>query len=303
MKDLPQKFYDKLKTIHSQEEYNQIVSWLKTPKRQVSFRLNTLLWNGKDLIELDTKNIKYIKFDKIKNCYLLEKNLKEKDLWETELFKTWKIYLQSISSQIPVNFLNLEKNQKILDATAAPWWKTSQIRAIINNTWEIIANDNNSIRIDKLNYLLKKLWVNNTKVIKNDAAKLSKIFKKETFDHILADLPCSAEWRINLNIEKTFWFWSEENTLKNQKLQKEILKDIIPLLKKWWSLVYSTCTLTKEENEDIVDFILSNFKEMKEENIILNLKYTKKWINNLWIRVLPSEITEWFYLAKFTKIW
>lgn len=303
MKDLPQIFYDKLKKIYSKDEYELVLKWFKIDKRPVSFRLNTILWTLNDLKELDEKNILYSKIDFLPNWYILDKKYKEKDLWETQIFKTWKIYLQSISSQIPSLFLDLKKDDKVLDTTAAPGWKTSQIRAIIENTWEIIAVDNNAIRIDKLKHTINKQWVKNTQVVKNDATRLHNFYKKEYFDVILADLPCSAEWRINLNIEKTFWFWKEDISLKNASVQKQILLSIIPLLKKWWNLVYSTCTLSKEENEDVVKFILSNFQDMQLSTISLNMPNVRKWIDNLWLRILPNEIQEWFFIAKFIKKW
>jgi 16S rRNA (cytosine1407-C5)-methyltransferase len=127
-------------------------------------------------------------------------------------------------------------------------------------------------------------------------------------------LPCSAEWRINLNNEKTYSFWNEANIKRNYIVQKEILKDIVKLLKVNWILVYSTCTLAPEENEAIVHFLLSNFKELEIEPITLDYKNIRKWITKFWdtiynkkvdnsLRCLPSEDTEWFFVAKFRKIW
>jgi len=109
MKDLPQIFYDKLKKIYSKDEYELVLKWFKIDKRPVSFRLNTLLWTLNDLKELDEKNILYSKIDFLPNWYILDKKYKEKDLWETQIFKTWKIYLQSISSQIPSLFSRFKK--------------------------------------------------------------------------------------------------------------------------------------------------------------------------------------------------
>ena len=313
MKTINNIFYKRLEKIYSQNDINIIKTWLNTKKRSVSFRINTLKSTQTDILKvLETQNINYSKVAFLENSYILN-NALEKDLWNLDIFKEWKIYIQSISSQIPPYFLDLQENAKVLDTTRAPWSKTSQIRTILNNTWKIIANDNNSIRIDKLKFTIARQWAENVEIIKNDATKLNKIFANETFDAILADLPCSAEGRINLNIEKSFWFWNEDNILKNQKLQIEIIKNIIPLLKKWWILVYSTCTIAPEENEEVVDFILSFFKNIKIEDINLDYKYIRSWITNFWekkynhavsksIRCLPSEETEWFFIAKFKKI-
>ena len=313
MKNLPKKFYSRLENIYSKNEIETILNWLNTQKRKVSFRVNHLKSNALEIEEvLKQNNIDFTKKEFLNDSYILN-SWREKDLWDLEIFKDWKIYMQSISSQIPVLFLDLKTWNRVLDVTSAPWSKTSQIADILNNSWEIIANDNNAIRIDKLKFTLNRQWVTNTQVIKSDARNLSKTLEKQSFDCILADLPCSAEWRINLNNEKSFWFWSEENILKNATLQKEILSDIVPLLKRDWVLVYSTCTLAIEENEEVVEFILNKFPNLKLEEVNLDYKFVKKWITNYGeksfnteitktLRCLPSDETEWFYIAKFKKL-
>lgn len=313
MKNLPKKFYSRLENIYSKKEIETILTWLNTQKRKVSFRINHLKSNALEIEEvLQQNNMEFTKKEFLNDSYILN-SWREKDLWDLEIFKDWKIYMQSISSQIPVLFLDLKTWNRVLDVTSAPWSKTSQIADILNNSWEIIANDNNAIRIDKLKFTLNRQWVTNTQVIKNDARFLSKTLEKQSFDCILADLPCSAEWRINLNNEKSFWFWSEENISKNATLQKEILSDIVPLLKRDWILIYSTCTMAIEENEEVVEFILNKFPNLKLEEVNLDYKFVKKWITNYGeksfnaeisktLRCLPSDETEWFYIAKFKKL-
>lgn len=312
MKKIPQKFWERIKEFYSPQEIEIIKNWFATNKRKVSFRVNTLKSNPAEIESiLEQNNIDFIKVDGLKNAYQLVKD-EERVLWNLDIFQDGKIYLQSLSSQIPVHFLDLKKWDTVLDITAAPGSKTSQIAEYLENTWEVFANDNNAIRIEKLKFTLTRQWVNNTKVIKNDARKLNEVFKHETFDAILADLPCSAEWRMLDNNEKSFWFWSEENITKNATLQKEILKNTISLLKKWWNLVYSTCTIAPEENEEIVEFILQNFPEMSLIPIQIESSETRWSIQNfngkkyqIWekstIRCLPSEKMEWFYIAKFRK--
>ena len=307
------KFWERLNNIYNENDLKTIKIWLNSDKRKVSFRINNIKSTTNEVLkELDNKWLYYKKIDFLENAYILE-NWIEKDLWNLDIFKDWKIYLQSISSQIPVHFLDLKTWDNILDITAAPWSKTSQIASILKNSCSITANDNNAIRIDKLKFTLERQWVKNTKVIKHDASKLWQILEKNSFDKILADLPCSAEWRINLNKEKSYWFWSEKNIEKNKNLQLEILKDTIPLLKSWWTLVYSTCTIAPEENEEVVNFIINNFEELEIQKILLEYKNIRKWITHFMdktynkkvdnsIRCLPNEETEWFFIAKFKKL-
>lgn len=315
LKKLPKELIERLKEIYTKEELKIIEKWFSCDSRKTSFRINTLKSTTKEVLDiLKEKNLEVEKVKFLKNWYILL-NWKEKDLWDLDIYKHWKIYIQSISSQLPVDLLDLEDFHKVLDITAAPGWKTSQVAALLKNTWEVVANDNNQIRIDKLNFTLKKQWCRNVNVIKTDARL---IWQKnedyiDYFNHIIADLPCSAEWKININKEKSYWYWNLWVIKKNFYLQKDILNSIIPLLKKWWTLIYSTCTLAPEENEAVVHMILSNHPELQIEESNIDYDKVKQAISSFWkhvyrkdviksIRILPSEETEWFFIAKFKKI-
>lgn len=314
-KILNKEFINKLEQIYSNDDLKIIENWFSVEKRKTTFRVNTLKTTNEQIEKtLKENNIAFKKVDFLKNAYILEDS-KESDLWELDIFKNGHIYLQSISSQIPVEILNINENDRILDITAAPGWKTSQASAIMKNTWEIIANDNNAIRIDKLKFTINRQGCTNVEVVKNDARNIWKNNPKyiDYFDKIIADLPCSAEWKFNLNNEKSYAYWSQDIVNKNYKLQKEIIQNTIELLKNNWELVYSTCTISPEENEAIVHMILWNYPEMKLEEIKLEYKYERKWINKIndkvyrkevekTIRILPSEESEWFFIAKFKKI-
>jgi 16S rRNA C967 or C1407 C5-methylase (RsmB/RsmF family) len=136
---------------------------------------------------------------------------------------------------------------------------------------------------------------------------------------IIADLPCSAEWRVNLEKEKTYKFLEKSWINKrNYKLQQDILKNTISLLKKGWELIYSTCTLDPLENEGIVHYLLINFPELEivdiseffnkpelyeisRPGITSYKKYIFKKEVAKSVRLLPSEISEWFFVVKFRK--
>lgn len=89
------------------------------------------------------------------------------------------LYIQWISSQIPVLLLDLKNDSKVLDVSAAPWSKTTQIASIMWNEWEIIANELNTIRAEKLKHNISLQWANNVQIIKFDARKLEKIWKQK----------------------------------------------------------------------------------------------------------------------------
>lgn len=314
-KTLKKEFIEKLEKIYSPSDIKIIEKWFSVNKRKTTFRVNTLKSSNSEIEKILKENkINFKKVGFLKNAYILE-DAKESDLWELDIFKNGHIYLQSLSSQIPVEILDINENDKILDITAAPGWKTSQASAILKNSWEIIANDNNAIRIDKLRFTINRQWCKNVKVIKNDARNIGKSFPEylNYFDKIIADLPCSAEWKFNLNNERSYAYWSQDIVKKNYKLQKEIIQSIIPLLKVWWELAYSTCTISHEENEAICHIILCNFPNIKLEDININYNFARNWVTKVWetsfkndvkntIRILPSDESEWFFIAKFKKI-
>jgi 16S rRNA (cytosine1407-C5)-methyltransferase len=140
--------------------------------------------------------------------------------------------MQGLASQIPAVLLDLKDNMKVLDVTAAPGSKTTQIAAIMHNAGTIIACEKHQIRHDKLMHNITLQGATNIQTHKVDALKLMAELEKESFDAILLDAPCSAEGRIKLGDERSYGFWSLKNIREKAVIQKELLEASIPLLKK-----------------------------------------------------------------------
>ena len=323
MQKLDSKFLEKLEVVYSKEELKIIEEWFKNPNPTV-FRVNTLKTDFDAIQNLIDYGFEIEKIDFLQNAYKIIKVWKLK-LSDLKSFKKWYIYLQWITSQIPVELISFPlqggdlEGGKILDLTSAPGWKTTQIAARMQWKWEIFANEQNAIRIEKLKYTVEKQDASNVQIIKFDANNLHKHFEKEMFDVIIADLPCSAEWRINLEKEKSYKYLEKPGINKrNYKLQQSILQNNIWLLKIWGQLIYSTCTLDPTENEWIVNDLLFKFPELELQDI--SEFFEQKWLKEIskpWIlkykkqvykpevsksvRILPSKITEWFFVAKFIK--
>lgn len=305
------KFFERLNKIYPQVDTEITMEWLNC-ERITSFRVNTIKSNNKEIEEfLSSNKIEFKKIDFMENAYILDKKDEFFIKW-SKIFYDGKIYLQGIASLIPAIILNPISGDKVLDVTASPGSKTTQICAMMWNKWEIIAVEKNQIRFDKLNYNLNIQWCNIAESIKMDSLNLKDKFKNWYFNKILFDAPCSAEWRINLSNEKSYWFWTEKNILDKQKLQLEIFESIIPLLASNWEIVYSTCTIAPEENEEVINTICEKYNlEIEEisinfENIRPGLtefngkKYSKDLEKTL--RILPSKISEGFFIAKLRKI-
>lgn len=319
---LPEKFHTRISEFLRPSECNTLMQWL-SKKKSVTIRINSIKGNIDEVLStFRKKKMSFRKSHTIDGCYFLE-NTTEKQVEKLDIYKDWLIYMQNMASQVPVTFLWAKKNETILDITAAPWSKTTQLSALMKNTGLIIANEKDPIRYERLCYNIHHLWCSNIKTVLSDATKIKleniqpyiQISPSDlvdgVFDRILADLPCSAEGRIHLKNKKSFWYWSEKNIEKHAKLQRKILSQILPLLKKGWEIVYSTCTLAPEENEEIVDWLIKEYKlelipiTLEHKNIIPGItefqwkKYVSECKNTL--RCIPWNELEGFYIAKLRK--
>lgn len=330
MKQLPTKFLEKLQSIYSPEELKSIEAGFSLEKRPTTFRVNTLKASNEEIERtLSENNIAFEKIAYLNNGYKLI-NAKEKELWNLSIFTEGKIYLQGITSQmigevikndviplLPASPLlrGTKGDFKVLDLTAAPGGKTSHIWAILENNGSIIANELGTIRREKLKFTIERQWCSNVEIVGYDARNLKDHYSEQSFDMIIADVPCSAEWRVNLNQEKSYGFLSTPWLNKrNYKLQKEILEHTVWLLKENGILIYSTCTLDPRENEGIAHFLLSNCKDLEMLEIPNDFPHKKSWLK-AWkeyiyhsqitktLRIIPSVETEGFYIALFRKKW
>ena len=267
-------------------------------KRSNAFRINTLL-SSKDqvLSSLDKLNIKYHKVDISDFSYLVDSSNQE--LMNLDLFKEGKIYLQSISSQIPPLALDLDKNMDILDMCAAPGGKTSEIAQIVNNSSNIMACEENKIRCEKLKYNLSHLGCKNINVMLTDARKLDSFFR---FDSILLDAPCSGSGTINIDNNKDLSYFSLLLVKNSAKTQKALLKKAIEILKPGSSMVYSTCSILKEENEEVVKTVLNNNVVLEDININIDEDCLLKSSLDKVLTIKPSTNYEGFFIAKIKKL-
>jgi 16S rRNA (cytosine1407-C5)-methyltransferase len=156
----------------------------------------------------------------------------------------------------------------------------------MGNSGQIVACEQNEIRFQVLEHNLQKQGVSNTEARCTDATLIYKEFP-EAFDRVLADVPCTAEGRIDLRKPRTWKFWSQRNIIMHAKLQRRLLRSAVRALKPGGRLVYSTCTLAPEENEEMVRWLLKEFPEMT---------LTKDCQ-----RILPSKTQEGFFLATLEK--
>ncbi len=223
-------------------------------------------------------------------------------------------YIQELASMLPVIALDPKKDEQILDLCASPGSKTTQIASQINNTGNIIANEVSLGRIKILASNLERCGVTNAIITRKEGSAICKRLKKIdfTFDKILIDAPCSGEGTLR-STPKTYIMWNP-NTIKSlSKIQKNLLESAIEILRPGGTIIYSTCTHAPEENEEVLDYILKKFKNIKIEKISLPIKTRQgitKWQEKEYLedvkyscRIYPQDNnTEGFFVAKLVKI-
>lgn len=275
-------------------------------ERNTTFRVNTIKSNINDVkCVLDNLEINYETVD-FYNDALVIKCANGRDLTKLDLYKKGEIYLQSLSSMVPVLALAPNKGERVLDLTAAPGSKTTQIAAMMKNEGYILANEIDKIRCDRLKYNVELLGAKIVEIINEDGTSIGEKYK-ESFDKVLIDTPCSGEGRFLIKDSKTYGSWSKELVKNLSILQKELFKSAYSYLKKDGIMVYSTCTLNKEENEKIISWALNNFK-LEILNIDIKLKEGIKASNiggnkqiEKAIKILPSKKMEGFFVCKMRK--
>lgn len=302
---LPQEFIDQLYEEYSPLTVDKILSGM-SDKRNTTLRANTIKSNIQEVMNILKQN--GIKFDRVSiyNDALILKDSMEKRLQSLELYESGKIYIQSLSSMIPPIVLDPKSNDKVLDLTAAPGSKTTQMAALMDNTGYILANELDSIRCERLKFNIEKQGVKIAEVSNDRGENIGKKYV-EYFDKVLLDAPCSGEGRFIANDPKTYRSWSIRTVKELSKLQKKLFKSAYTALRKGGELVYSTCTLNNKENEEILEWALEEF-DLKMMDIWLDIKNSVKAVSGSKkeiekaIRILPSKETEGFFVAKLKKI-
>lgn len=265
-------------------------------KKPISIRINTLKTNKNDvqkkLNDLTIPSQEMIWCD---NALLLPLST-SKQITEISLYKEGKIYIQSLSSMLPALVLNPQKGDKVLDMAAAPGSKTTQMAAMMENKGEIVANDIDSNRIYRLKSVLANQGVINTTTSRLPGQSLWTKYP-EYFDKVLLDAPCSMEGKFDVEDPKTYTHWSLKKVKNLSKLQRWMLRSAVSATKVGGTIVYSTCTLSPEENEEVINWIL----EKEKDNIILE-KIELKNLSLVNGYIFPSKTMEGFFVAKLKKI-
>ena len=290
---IPQFLEEMLQKQYNNEITNKIINGYKE-QRNVTLRINTIK-NTKEKIK-ECLNQAKIEFQEVEwnRDALIIKNAREGGLRKLEIYEKGGIYLQSLSSMLPPIIIEPKEGENILDMAAAPGGKTTQMAAITNNKAFITAVEKNKIRAERLKYNLKKQGVGCVNVMLEDARKLSDFF---SFDKILLDAPWSGSNTMSI-FDKNF---NEELIKRSSKIQEELLKKALKILKPGGEMVYSTCSILKQENEEILEKVLIKANAEIEPINLTEIVTLPSKIEGT-ITVCPTENYEGFFVAKIRKL-
>ncbi len=215
-------------------------------------------------------------------------------LSELESFKEGLFYAQSLPSMVTARVLEPSEEELIIDMTAAPGGKTSHIAQLMQNRGEIMAIDKSRNRLKKMEKELKRLGVKNVKLIHMDSRKLPELGIEA--DRILLDAPCTA-----LGIRPKLWeMRTPKDIFSTARYQKHFINAAIKSLRKGGVLVYSTCTLSYEENEANVKYMLDKGLKLEEQKLFIgshgiDMGKVQRFYPN-------RHLTQGFFIAKLRKV-
>ena len=290
---------DILENEYGKDLKNTIIDGYKT-KRATTFRANTLKTNSK-IVEkyLNDHIMKYKKVKWSDEAFILIDN-NENDVRSLDIYEKGEIYMQSLSSMLPAIILDPKSDENILDMTAAPGGKTTQLVALSDGKACITACEKNKIRMQRMKFNIEKQGATRANIMNEDARKLDDFF---SFDKILLDAPCSGSGTLNFNDKDLQTKFTKDLVNRSIKTQKELLQKAVKILKKGGELVYSTCSILKEENEKNLEQLIKNNKlELIPINkdLFAEIPLLPVTLEGT-ICVCPNELYEGFFVAKLRK--
>ncbi|MBA4538094.1 16S rRNA (cytosine(967)-C(5))-methyltransferase RsmB [Bacillus aquiflavi] len=225
------------------------------------------------------------------------------NLAHSEVFYKGLITIQDESSMLVSYALNIEQDEMILDACAAPGGKSTHIAEKLNATGMVISLDLHEHKVKLISDNAKRLGLTNIETKVLDSRKAADYFPKESFDRILLDAPCSGlgVLRRKPDIKYTK---KEQDLTRLQKVQLELMDALAPLLKPGGLFVYSTCTVAKEENDQVVDIFLKGHShfEFDPQFKMRMPSAVRPFIHGGKLQVFPQDFgSDGFFIACIKK--
>ena len=244
------EFVEHLKSYLSNEEIDKLMDSLKDES------LHAVLLNPKKMSDEEFLKLfpDVIKHPIVAHAYIYKKEIY--NLGKSIYHTLGCFYLQEPSAMVPAYLLNAEENDLILDMCAAPGGKTIQTSFLMKDTGLIISNDLSKLRTFSIVENVERLGLGNIVVTNNDLSLIDNKLQN-TFDKIILDAPCSGSGMFRKE-DKMVQDWSYNKVLKFAETQKQLISIAYSMLKPGGTLVYSTCSFSLEEDEDVIKYLLEN---------------------------------------------
>jgi len=290
-----------MKTNIFAKRYEKLGHKVIKPEYQRSLRVNTLKTTPEEFESRMTK--KRIKLERIEWLDLGYYYKSFFSLGATPEYLMGYYFLQDAIAQLSVELMDIVPGESVLDMTAAPGAKTTQIAQYMENKGLLVAVENKKRRVEALKNNIQRMSATNTVVYDMNAADVEQLGVQ--FDKVLLDAPCSGNY-----FTDSEWFEKRdlEGIQRNAKLQRKLLKAAYDVLKPNGILLYSTCSLEPEENEMNIQWFMDNFNcKLEKVETTMGVKGLTTVFNNKLRPVIsktrrfwPGE-TQGFFIAKIRK--
>lgn len=268
-------------------------------KPKINIRVNKLKTSIQELEKILTEEkIQYNKIlEEMPEFLEIEKI---KDIENNKFFKKGYFTVQDVSAGLTVKILSPKPNEIVLDACSAPGGKTTYIAEMMENKGKIVAGDIYEHRLNLINENCERLGISIVETKQIDGTIFQEDFYQK-YDKILLDVPCLGIGVIRRKPDIK-WQKTEEDVKEIIKVQENILKNCSRYLKPGGELVYSTCSILEEENEDIIEKFLNETNNFKIFDLENEVKDFKKYVTKRgFLSIKPSEKNDGFFICKLIK--
>ncbi|MCR5184530.1 MAG: hypothetical protein K6C32_00395 [Bacilli bacterium] len=241
-------FIEHLKKYLNEEEIEKLVCSLELESKH-ALLLNTQKMSAEKLLSI------YPHLERhpiVENAYLYNKS--EYELGKSLLYELGVFYLQEPSAMLVSCLLNPKPNQLVLDLCGAPGGKTVGASLLMKQTGLVVSNDLSNQRAQIIKENAERMGLCNLLIVSNDFSKIYKQYLN-TFDAIILDAPCSGSGMFRKN-DLMKQDWNINKVLKYASIQKELILMCYQMLKEGGKLIYSTCSFSYEEDEEIIEHLL-----------------------------------------------
>ncbi|MFZ3576554.1 16S rRNA (cytosine(967)-C(5))-methyltransferase RsmB [Virgibacillus sp. DJP39] len=227
------------------------------------------------------------------------------NILKTDLFKEGFLTIQDQSSMLVAEMLDVKHDMQVLDTCSAPGGKVTHVAEIMGNKGNIYAYDLHAKKARQINDRAEQLGLTNIEANQADARTLQNVHEDESFDRILVDAPCSGLGVIRGKPE--IKYNKEESDIHNlAQIQVDILAGVAPLLKKNGRLMYTTCTVDKEENNEVVKKFLEKHSDYTVDQTFFDelpqFLTNNEGISKEGLQMFPhTHNTDGFFLTRLIK--